>query len=136
MELEVLYTSKTLDIEYNREYNYLYCNWKGFQTVDSVKGGGNKILELFRQRRCRKVLNDNRLVTGPWQGAAEWAAKEWFPAMYGAGLKHFAWVVSPSISGQLSIEKTLSEAEMKDEITCTFDSFESAHKWLVVAGTH
>lgn len=133
MNREKLYTSKSLDIEFDAQGNFMYANWKGFQTVDSIKAGGEKMLTFVKQKNVKKVLNDNRLVTGPWQGAAEWAAKEWFPQMFAAGLTHFAWIQSASVFSQLSAEKTLSETDesRKSETIRIFDNLERAHQWIV-----
>jgi hypothetical protein len=133
MSREKLYTSKNVDIEFDAEGNFIYANWKGFQTVDNVKFGAGKMLEIMKQKKITKVLNDNRLVTGPWQGAAEWAAKEWFPAMFAAGLTHFAWIQSTSVFSQLSAEKTLSETDnsWKTRGIRTFDDQESARRWVM-----
>ncbi len=39
MNREKLYTSKNVDIEFDEQGNFMYANWKGFQTVDNVKYG-------------------------------------------------------------------------------------------------
>ena len=66
-----------------------------------------EILRLLVQQRCHKVLNDNTRVTSMWSEAAEWAGKEWFPAMTAAGLHYFAWVYSPNLYSRLSTDLTL-----------------------------
>ncbi|MBC7922142.1 MAG: hypothetical protein H7Z75_13760 [Ferruginibacter sp.] len=132
METEVLFNSKNIDIAYDSENRILYVNWKGYQTVDSVKAGCDKMLELLRKKSCNKMLNDNRLVTGPWQGAAEWVANNWFPRMYAAGLQHLAWIISPNAFSQLSINQTLA-AMNADPRTQTFGDHEVAKRWLIEA---
>jgi hypothetical protein len=107
----------------------MYVNWKGFQTVDSIKLGCEKMLELLKAKKCKKILNDNRMVTGPWQGAAEWVATDWFPRMYAAGLMQLAWIVSPNIFSQMSMEATVSKN--KDEKTRTFENYTKAEDWLL-----
>ncbi len=133
MNREKLYTSKNVDIEFDVDGKFIYANWKGFQTVDNVKSGAQKMLEFMKQKKVTRVLNDNRLVTGPWQGAAEWGAKEWFPAMFAAGLTHFAWIQSTSVFSQLSAEKTLSETDnsRKTQGIRTFDDVELARRWVL-----
>jgi hypothetical protein len=133
MNREKLYTSKGLDIEFDVQGKFIYANWKGFQSVENVKSGAAKMLQILKEKKITKVLNDNRLVTGPWQGAAEWAAKEWFPQMFAAGLTRFAWVQSASVFSQLSADKTLSETDTskKNETIRTFDNLELARKWVI-----
>jgi hypothetical protein len=122
-----------LDIEFDVQGKFIYANWKGFQSVENVKSGAEKMLQILKEKKITKVLNDNRLVTGPWQGAAEWAAKEWFPQMFAAGLTRFAWVQSASVFSQLSADKTLSETDTskKNETIRTFDNLELARKWVI-----
>ncbi len=127
-----MYASKNIDIEFNEQEKFMYVNWKGFQTVENVKFGCEKILDFLKQKKVSRVINDNRLVTGPWQGAAEWTAKEWFPRMFAAGLTHFAWVQSASVFSQLSTDKTLSETDgsWKTQGIRTFDDLEQARRWV------
>jgi hypothetical protein len=133
MNREKLYTSKNMDIEFDAQENFMYVNWKGFQSVENVKSGCEKMLEFLKQKNISRVLNDNRLVTGPWQGAAEWAAKEWFPRMFASGMTHFAWIQSTSVFSQLSAEKALSETDesWKTQGIRTFDDPELARKWVL-----
>ncbi len=132
MNTEKLYTSKSLDIEFDEQGQFIYANWKGFQTVESIKSNAQKVLELLKQKKATRVLNDNRLVTGPWQGAADWVAKEWFPKMFAAGMTHFALIQSTSVFSQLSAEKTLAETNesWKKQGIRTFDDIEVARRWV------
>jgi len=126
---ETLFTSRNLDIEFNATDNFIYANWKGFQNVQNVKAGCEQILLELKKKNAKKVFNDNSKVTGPFQGATEWAVKDWFPRMFNAGLKYFAWVVSSNVFSQLSVESTVSKMETGETIK-TFDSFSKAEKWL------
>lgn len=128
MKTEILFSAKNLEISYHPEGAYLYANWKGIQTIDAVKAGCEKLLEILKAKRCKCVLNDNTLVSGTFHGAAEWAAEDWFPRMNKAGLKYFAWVYSPSVFSQLSMDKTISSA--KNETIKTFGNPQDAQKWL------
>ena len=132
MSREKLYASKTVDIEFDEQGQFIYANWKGFQTVESVKLNAQKIHDFMKEKKSTRVLNDNRLVTGPWQGAAEWVAKEWFPQMFAAGMTHFALIQSTSVFSQLSAEKTLSETDSswKTQGIRTFDDLEQGRKWV------
>ncbi len=122
-----------LTLSFDEQGDFIYANWKGFQTLDNVKFGCEKMLEFLKQKNTSRVLNDNGLVTGPWQGAAEWGAKEWFPRMFAASLTHFAWIQSTSVFSQLSAEKTLSETDesWKTQGIRAFDDPELARKWVL-----
>jgi hypothetical protein len=128
MTTELLFKASNVEIHYNQEEKFLHANWKGFQSVDLIKNGCEKLLELMKAKKCYSILNDNTLVSGTWHGAAEWGALDWFPRMNQAGLKHFAWVYSPSVFSQLSTDKMISTA--KDEKIKTFGNPLEAQKWL------
>jgi hypothetical protein len=97
----------------------VYVNWKGFHSVESVKTGCEKLLQLPIEKHCKRVLNDNRLVSGPGMGAAGCAATDWFPRVYAVGVEQFAWIVSPNIFNQMSAEAT--QVRNKNDKTRTFD---------------
>ena len=90
---------------------------------------GGTILDLLKKKKVVKVLNDNTLVTGPWQDAAEWTATVWFPDMIKAGLKHFAWVFSRDIFAELSAKKAMPA----NDIVKSFNDLEDARTWLIKA---
>lgn len=128
MQNEKLFESAGLDIEFDPQQQYVYVNWKGFQSVESVKAGCEKLLGLLIEKNCKRVLNDNRLVSGPWMGAAEWVATDWFPRVYAAGVEQFAWIVSPNIFSLMSTQAT--QARNKNDKTRTFDDVAKAAAWL------
>ncbi|QNF31675.1 hypothetical protein HUW51_02645 [Adhaeribacter swui] len=127
--MDKLYSTSQIEIFYDLENNWLYVNWIGFQTTQSVKDGCGKILEYMVSEACTKILNDNTLVEGMWSGAAKWGADVWFPALRGHGLQAFAWIYSPSMLSRLSTDKTLTHAHQPNYIR-TFDDPEEATAWL------
>lgn len=126
MAKETLLKEKNLEIVYDSDSQIMYCNWIGFQNKEKIMSSGEQILQQLKKKNCSKVLNDNTDVTGPWQDAAEWTAKEWFPRMEQAGLKQFAWVFSANIFAELSAKK----AKPDSDIVTTFNSRYDADQWL------
>ena len=126
--MQSLSKQKNLEISYDPEQKYLYCNWLGFQNKESIMKSGLIILDLLKQKKVSKVLNDNSQVTGPWQEAAEWTATVWFPQMIENGLKHFAWIFSPNIFSELSAKKAMPSSG----IVKSFNSYNDALSWLVL----
>lgn len=124
---EVLVSEKSIEISYDRENGYLYCNWIGFQNKDSIMKSGEKILDCLMRKKATKVLNDNTLVTGPWHEAAEWTVTNWFPRMEKAGLKHFAWIFSANIFAELSAKKAMPASE----VVRSFAGIKPAKDWLI-----
>lgn len=129
MDKEVLLKEKSIVIEYDPVNNWILVDWIGYQTVDSVKHGCEKMLEFLSQYRCQKVINDNTNVTGIWSGASAWVGSDWLPRMSKAGLKQFAWVYSPSAFSRLSTDESLRNLNQK-EIARTFNDMEAAREWL------
>lgn len=125
---ELLFTRKHIQIYYVEPEQWLYVNWVGFQTVQSVMDGCEQMLVCLQEKDCTKVLNDNTYVEGIWSGAARWGADSWFPRMRAAGLEWFAWVYAQSVLSQLSTNKTLSL--MEPDYIRTFYDLEEAKNWL------
>jgi len=136
MAQTLLYSTPYLDIEYNEPDDCWYYNWKGYQTAETVFAGGEKIYELFIQKKCPRVLNDNRLVITSWSGATEWAGREWFPRMFEAGLTRFAWIVSAALFAEMSVQKALEALPPvpgADQVIRTFNDLPPARRWLLSA---
>jgi hypothetical protein len=127
--MESLFKAKNIEISYDPTHKYMYCNWIGFQNKQSIMSTGAIILDLVKQKRISKVLNDNTLVTGPWQDAAEWTSTVWFPDMIKAGLKHCAWIFSDNIFAELSAKRAMPA----NEFIKSFNGLEEARQWLINA---
>jgi hypothetical protein len=125
--MESLYVEKNLEISYDPVYKFLYCNWIGFQNKELIIECGGVMLKLLKEKKCSKVLNDNRFVTGPWQEAAEWTSTVWFPTMIEAGLKYFAWIFSPNIFAELSAIKAMPASH----VVKSFNDYDEAREWLI-----
>ncbi len=129
MALQILLDEPHVIIAYDDLNEWLYADWHGDQNLTSVQHGALELLRLLEQQRCCKVLNDNTNVTSMWSEAAEWAGKDWFPAMMAAGLQYFAWVYSPNIYSRLSTDLTLQLAT-GTPVVATFDDVDTAKAWL------
>jgi hypothetical protein len=126
---EILYRESYIVIELNHVENWLYVNWRGYVTYETVTAGCEQILNSMKEQRCYKILNDNTNVEGIWSGASKWVGQDWFPRMQEAGMDCFAWVYSPSTLSRLSADKSLRYA--KEEVCIKmFDSVEDAANWL------
>ena len=126
----LLVSEDYLQIEYEPVNHWIYADWKGYQTEDSIKNGCESILKFMIQFKCQKVLNDNTNVIGIWTPASVWVGSNWFPRIIAAGLKSFAWIYSPSVLSQVSTEETLKNT-MATEIIKTFYGLTSGKEWLI-----
>ena len=118
-----------ITIEYDAVNQWIYANWIGYQTEASVMTGCEKMLEALQTFALSKVLNDNTHVIGIWTPAAPWVGNNWMPRMKAAGLKHFAWIYSPSRLSQVSTNESIQHTPLPDLIQ-TFYTIEEGKSWL------
>ncbi|WP_146153646.1 hypothetical protein [Adhaeribacter arboris] len=93
-----------LTITYEPATGWVYNNWLGSQCLASVQQGADASLEVVADNESSQLLNDNRLVAGPWSQATEWLVTHWVPRALTAGLTHFAHITSPEPLARLSAE--------------------------------
>lgn len=125
--METLFAKSHIEITYAPDTQILYCNWKGYQTPENIANGGAVILDLIKQKKIKKILNDNSLVVGPWHHTADWTHNVWFPAVIEAGLKHFAWVLSDNVFASISAKRAM----IPSPVIKSFKNYEQAHNWLL-----
>ncbi len=126
---DTFYEDESITISYREEYGRIDTDWKGFQTLESVKRGCLLMLDMLKKNKCTKVLNDNTNVLGTWSEAADWVGGEWFAMMEEAGLKYFAWVFSHSSFSQLSARKSV-DIMTGNVVTQFFTDIEAAANWI------
>lgn len=126
---QLLYRESFIVIEYNSSDEWIYVNWRGYVSYETVTAGCEKILQCMQETECYRILNDNTNVEGIWSGASVWVAQDWFPRMLSAGLKCFAWVYSSSALSRLSMDKSIRNTEDPSYIK-TFQNLEAAEDWL------
>lgn len=124
-----LFYEDNIAIEYDDEFNWIYADWKGYQTENSVKDGCERILLALGGIHCKKILNDNTNVVRIWTPASVWVGTNWLPRIMDAGIKHFAWVYSSSSMSRVSADESIKITSVP-EMVKTFDDLESAKKWL------
>ena len=129
MSQRILHDSPTLTIAYDYIDDWLQLDWHGNLDDESVMAGALKLLELLKQERCTKVLNDNTNITGLWADAAKWGSDVFFPMLYEAGCRYFSWVYSPERYSQLSAELAVQHTSAYIVIM-TFRDTHTAAEWL------
>jgi hypothetical protein len=107
----------------------LYAQWYGLQSVETVKEGGYKLLEMIKEKPYSKLLNCNKNVVGSWDMALDWVESKWKPQMKAAGLQYLAQVVPPSIYVNLTIERLIQRIDKDFEIR-VFEDVGEAEAWL------
>ncbi|AKD03702.1 hypothetical protein POKO110462_02250 [Pontibacter korlensis] len=111
----------------------LYAQWFGVQSVETVKEGGYKMLDMIKEQPCAKLLNCNRNVVGSWDMALDWAESTWTPLMKEAGLRYLAQVLPSSFYATLTIESLIQHIGNDLEIRI-FEDNEEAEAWLLSVG--
>ncbi len=129
LHTHLLFESPLLCIYYDVTYDWIYMDWIGEQTVDSIKLGCNQLLRFLKAERCHKVLNDNTKVTNIWSDAAEWIAFDFFPRAEQAGLLYLAWIYSPDQFSRLSADEVMCRHQTATA-TIPFNNYNDAANWL------
>ncbi|SDP59979.1 PAS domain S-box-containing protein [Mucilaginibacter sp. OK268] len=126
---DLYYHDSAITLSYNHVHSRIDADWTGFQNLESIQQGCNRMLNMMVKNSVYKVLNNNIHVLGNWSEAIDWVAQEWFPAMQKAGLRYFAWVNSPSVFNQLSARKSVNT--LPDKMTINFfTDVISAEAWI------
>jgi hypothetical protein len=118
-----------ITLEHRTKEGWIYVNWMGLQSVETVREGGEAMLDMLRQTGCHKILNDNRELVGPWDNANDWVEQTWTPKMIASGLKYLALVVSFGRYGQLSARDAHQRIGDSFEMRL-FDDHAKARDWL------
>lgn len=117
-------------LTYEKENDLIYLDWNGYLNVDLVKAGSEELLQMIRQTKIKKVLVDNRKVSGPWQAANEWYQTDWNPRAAKEGLTDMAVIMSDNIFTQLSLQGFTKVTQGMYTVGI-FNSETQARKWLL-----
>jgi hypothetical protein len=117
-----------LTIETDQENHWIHVTWQGYLTAANIKDGAQAYTAALAKAGFSCVLNDTRLVNGPWDHSMDWVINEWAPNAAKAGLRHFAMITTPATLAEGSAaafytQLTAFEARV-------FDTTESARHWL------
>jgi hypothetical protein len=110
---------------------FVFVNWIGIQSIETIIMGNNQILALLREKPCKGLLNSNRELIGPWEAAVAWLAYKWAPQAKALGLCHIAHVLSPGIYGQRSFNSLSPLLEELLDLR-SFEDEDTAERWLLV----
>ncbi|WP_276499581.1 hypothetical protein [Pontibacter litorisediminis] len=108
---------------------YIFVNWIGIQSLETVMMGNNQILAMLREKPCKGLLNSNRELIGPWDVAVNWLAYRWAPQAKALGLQHLAHVLSPGIYGQRSFKALYPNIKEQLDVK-SFEDEKAAEAWL------
>ena len=118
-----------LTTEFDSQNNWIYNDWQGLISNESVVQGSVSILQLLERTRCPYVLNDNRNLLGSWKQANNWIEQTWIPQALAAGLRYYAHIVAPGVFGQAAAEDMHLRVGSHFQMHL-FESLEEASNWL------
>ncbi|UOQ72722.1 hypothetical protein [Hymenobacter cellulosilyticus] len=128
MPLRTLQELSFLDICYDYRNEWLQAEWRGDISFEQARQGGEAILHYVEAEHCRKLFNDNQLVTEMWLEADQWREMNIFPRLHAAGLQYVAWVYSPNVYSRFSVDRSVTD--LTHPVALTFDEPELARNWL------
>jgi hypothetical protein len=117
------------EIRRSADNTFIYVNWIGIQSLETVVMGGNQVLVMLRKKPCPAILNSNRELVGPWEHAVSWVVNKWAPQAKVLGVSYFAHVLSHGIFGKRSFEKLRPEIEQLFRVK-SFEDITLAEKWI------
>jgi hypothetical protein len=127
----IYFESDYLVVSWDTEIQAVISTWEGYTGgSDKIQIGHSKILELIRQQKAGKWLNDLRHLKVVDKADQEWISTELPPLLLAAAIRITAIVIPESPTAQLSnqnIMKHLKEGEITRGI---FTSLEEARDWL------
>ncbi|WP_339608520.1 hypothetical protein, partial [uncultured Roseivirga sp.] len=112
----------------DQENGWIYINWIGDIELEDVKRGTQAYLDLLAISGCRKLLNDNSLLTSNFLEINEWIEANVVPVAVQSGLRYMAHILSPKFIARFSaIDLGL---RMKPVEFHAFKEIGKAEKWL------
>ncbi|QNE38613.1 hypothetical protein F1C16_03115 [Hymenobacter sp. NBH84] len=131
MEQELLLATSNVKAYYDHANNWLYLDWHGEITLNSVRSNCLQLARCFLIRRYKRILNDNTNVAKVTPEVAPWLANEFLPHLRLLGIEYVAWICSPDMHIQNDTEIALEK--LTSPVVALFDDMATAYEWLSIA---
>ena len=128
MELQLLQETPNVSIYYDCANQWLFLDWRGDLTLALVQDSCLAVAQYFLDAPYSRILNSNTGVTSMAHNVPTWLAREFLPYLRLAGIKHVAWVYSPSLRVKCYTDAALYTLDTP--VVNVFDDVESAFAWL------
>lgn len=79
---------------YFAHQHHMLCTWQGFVTPQDIEQFAESLLQFMHTNTVLTLINENRLVEGPWYDANEWVVHNWLPRARRFGLVGMAQIIS------------------------------------------
>jgi hypothetical protein len=130
MHLQPLVTLPSLHLSIDSAQRWLYAEWRGEQTEETIRQGCELVLHYLEQQQCSKILNDNSTATGDWSAMAKWLATHFLPQAAERGLQYVASVYASGITSRYSTALALDYFRQDAPWALAFDDLALACTWL------
>lgn len=127
-ELEYIREVPGLIVSYDRINQWLYADWHGEHTPASSLVACQLLLEVAREKRCAKILNDNSNITHSSALITD-VGWQWMHDLYAAGVYYFVWVSPTAAMDEQRRENALRSSGRP--FVVTFPDLASACSWLL-----
>ena len=128
----VIFKDKHITVKYFPKKRWIYADWHGLQTVESLMDGCEKILAAVKMYSCDRVISDTKDLTDSWVEVGDWLENDWFLRLSRSGVRYLAWVAnlnSPDPKMQILIHR-VSTWDLNHINWLVFENRELAEKWL------
>ncbi len=122
-----------LSIQWDRQYNCVYAEWKSFANSREFRASLMKILDAVRQHNAPALVSDNRRLEGVANEDQLWIRDTWTPLAVTSGLKRIAMVLPHHGLGKIASEEILGQVGMAVFATRTFTTVSEATEWAAEA---
>ncbi|VXD14706.1 hypothetical protein [Marinoscillum sp. 108] len=112
------------------ERGIIKCTWTGnLMEISPAKEAALSIVQQLKETGYTKVIDDNRLGSGPWPDFMDWLRTDWINALLKTNLKSYAHVVSPDTNAKQPAYEIFNQT-IKNVDFVTFGSYDMALNWL------
>lgn len=120
-----------LILTYNPEDDWIFADWQGVQTAETITEGCERILAALKHYGCTKLLTQTEVLSEAWLQTGNWVAHNWFPRLGRAGCQFVAWVAVPEANAPNdTLVQDITTWDLKEITWLLFDNRESAEAWL------
>lgn len=127
--IQCLVDTPFITVSHDPVNNWLYAQWQGLHTEESVRVSAEHIFACLTAYPCLKMLSDHSLLVGNWQPAIPSVVQQNFKRLAAHGVRYVGWVHSFEHSDLIAMEQVVRN--MAQPLVGLFDEVASAHDWLL-----
>jgi hypothetical protein len=128
-DLACLLATPTITVSYDTTNKWLYIQWQGLHTDESVRISSEHVFTCLATYPCVKILSDHSLLLGDWQACITSVVQQNFERLAAHGVFYVAWVHSFEYSDCIAMERVVRH--VTQPIVGLFDDVASAYDWLL-----